>query len=105
MIRLCPLYALNARLVLIQSLERERVIALKDFYTGVRKHVLQPDELVTAVLIPKMALDQKGVFEVGFAQSPGYFPWYHGRCVDSRWGSDQRGDDHPWGCRTYHHSC
>ena len=55
------LIALNARLV-IQSLEGEREIALKDFYTGVRKHVLEPDELVTAVLIPKMSPAQKGVF-------------------------------------------
>ncbi|HDD55502.1 MAG TPA: 2Fe-2S iron-sulfur cluster binding domain-containing protein [Chloroflexi bacterium] len=56
-----PLIALKARLE-IQSLKGERVIPLKDFYTGVRKHVLQPDELVTAVLIPKMTPNQKGVF-------------------------------------------
>ena len=56
-----PLYALQARLV-IQSLHGEREIELKEFYTGVRAHVLQPDELVTAVLIPKMTPDQSGVF-------------------------------------------
>lgn len=56
-----PLYALNAKL-LVQSLGSEREIELKDFYTGVRAHVLQPDELVSAIIIPKMARDQKGVF-------------------------------------------
>jgi carbon-monoxide dehydrogenase medium subunit len=56
-----PLYALNARLE-IQSLKGKREIALKDFYTGVRKHILKVDELVTAVLIPKMSSNQRGVF-------------------------------------------
>jgi len=56
-----PLYALNARLV-IRSLENERTVAIKDFYTGVRSHILQPDEMVTEVLIPKMTPDQSGVF-------------------------------------------
>jgi carbon-monoxide dehydrogenase medium subunit len=56
-----PLYALDARLE-IESLSGKREVALKDFYTGVRKHVLQPDELVTAVLIPKMTPNQEGVF-------------------------------------------
>lgn len=56
-----PLYALNARLV-ARSLEGEREIPLGDFYTGVRKHVLQPDELITEVLIPKMTSEQRGVF-------------------------------------------
>jgi len=56
-----PLYALDARLV-VQSQAGEREIKLKDFYQGVRKHILRPDELVTAVLIPKMSPDQKGVF-------------------------------------------
>ncbi len=56
-----PLYALNAKLV-IQSLKKQREVELKDFYTGVRRHILQPDELVTAVLIPKMTGNQRGVF-------------------------------------------
>lgn len=56
-----PLYALDARLA-VESLKGKREIPLKDFYTGVRKHVLKPDELVTAVLIPKMAQNQDGVF-------------------------------------------
>ncbi|TFG47630.1 MAG: 2Fe-2S iron-sulfur cluster binding domain-containing protein [Anaerolineales bacterium] len=56
-----PLYALNAELV-VRSLEGERKIALKDFYTGVRKHILRPDELVTELLLPKMTPNQRGVY-------------------------------------------
>ena len=56
-----PLYALKARLV-VRSLTGEREIALEDFYTGVRKHILDADELVVGILIPKMKLEQKGVF-------------------------------------------
>lgn len=56
-----PLYALQARLV-VRSLAGERQIALEDFYTGVRKHVLSAEELVVGILIPKMKPAQKGVF-------------------------------------------
>ena len=56
-----PLYALKARLV-VQSKQSVREIDIKDFYTGVRQHILQPDELVTAVLIPKMSQADSGVF-------------------------------------------
>lgn len=56
-----PLYALKARLV-VRSLTGEREIALEDFYTGVRKHILSADELVVSILIPKMKPEQKGVF-------------------------------------------
>ena len=64
-----PLYALNARLV-IQSQRGEREVPLNDFYTGVRKQVLQPDELVTAVLIPALSPNQTGVFlKLGLRQA------------------------------------
>lgn len=56
-----PLIALKAQLN-IMSRDGERRIALKDFYTGVRKHVLQPDELVTSVVFPKMGSNQRGVY-------------------------------------------
>ncbi len=56
-----PLVALNAELK-IRSLEGERQIALCDFYTGVRKHVLQPDELVTEIIFPGMGADQRGEY-------------------------------------------
>ena len=56
-----PLVALNAELK-IRSLKGERQVALSDFYTGVRKHVLQPDEMVTEIIVPGMGPDQRGEY-------------------------------------------
>lgn len=56
-----PLVALNAVLK-IRSLGRERQVALSDFYTGVRKHVLQPDEMVTEIVVPSMGAGQRGEY-------------------------------------------
>ncbi len=44
--------ALNARLV-AASTAGQREIPLKDFFTGVKKHVLKPDELVVKMIIPR----------------------------------------------------
>jgi len=56
-----PLVALNAELK-IRSLKGERQVALNEFYTGVRKHVLQPDEMVTEIILPRMGVDQRGEY-------------------------------------------
>ena len=56
-----PLVALNAELK-IRSLKGARQVALSDFYTGVRKHVLQPDEMVTEIIVPRMGADQRGEY-------------------------------------------
>jgi len=56
-----PLVALKAELK-IQSLSGERQIALGDFYTGVRRHVLRSDEMVTEIIVPKMETDQQGEY-------------------------------------------
>ena len=56
-----PLIALDAELVL-QSLEGQRIVALKDFYTGVRKHILRSDEIVRDVIFPKMTSQQRGIY-------------------------------------------
>ncbi len=56
-----PLMALGAKLVL-NSKGGERIVDLKDFYTGVRQTVLQPDEMVSEIVIPKMVEGQQGVF-------------------------------------------
>ena len=56
-----PLIALQAELILL-SQQGERRIALKDFYTGVRKHVMRPDEMVHDLLFPKMEKKQSGIY-------------------------------------------
>lgn len=55
------LWALNASVVL-SSMRGIREVALRDFYTGVRRTVMEPDELLTAIRVPAMDEDSAGVF-------------------------------------------
>ena len=56
-----PLMALQAKLVL-KSLHGQRVVSLEDFYLGVRKSILQPNEMVTDIYFPALDASQKGEF-------------------------------------------
>jgi CO/xanthine dehydrogenase FAD-binding subunit len=56
-----PLLALGTRVELASS-KRTRSVALADFVLGNRKTARQPDELVTAVLVPKWRAGSRGVF-------------------------------------------
>lgn len=56
-----PLMALNAS-VTLQSVNGTRTIALKDFYTGVRKTVMQPDEMLVDISFPAMTSTERGTF-------------------------------------------
>jgi xanthine dehydrogenase iron-sulfur cluster and FAD-binding subunit A len=56
-----PLMALGAEVVLC-SLRGERVVPLSNFYTGVRKTVMQPDEFMTEIRFPALKTNQKGAF-------------------------------------------
>jgi carbon-monoxide dehydrogenase medium subunit len=56
-----PLIALDAK-VTLRTKYKERVIALRDFYTGVRKTVMQPDELLVDISFPAMTKNQRGTF-------------------------------------------
>lgn len=56
-----PLFALQAKLVLT-SVDGQRVVPIEDFYLGVRKTLLQPNEIVTEVYFPAMDASQKGHF-------------------------------------------
>lgn len=57
-----PLMALDA-FVTLRSVRGERKISLRDFYTGVRKTVLQPDEILVDISFHKMEKNQTGVFQ------------------------------------------
>lgn len=56
-----PLLALGAEITLT-SLQGERTIPLAEFYTGVRRTVMRPDELLTAITFPAMARSERGMF-------------------------------------------
>jgi carbon-monoxide dehydrogenase medium subunit len=56
-----PLMALGAS-VTLQSTQGARTVALKDFYTGVRKTVMQPDEMMVDISFPAMATTARGTF-------------------------------------------
>src|SRR5512145_944483 len=56
-----PLMALDAS-VTLQSKRGTRTVALKDFYTGVRKTVMQPDEMLVDISFPAMATTARGTF-------------------------------------------
>ncbi|GAB4454774.1 MAG: hypothetical protein OHK0041_19200 [Anaerolineales bacterium] len=56
-----PLMALGAS-VTLASIRGTRTVALKDFYTGVRKTVMQPDEMLLEISFPAMTSTQRGTF-------------------------------------------
>jgi carbon-monoxide dehydrogenase medium subunit len=56
-----PLMALDAS-VTLQSVRGTRTVALKDFYKGVRKTVMQPDEMLVDISFPAMATTARGTF-------------------------------------------
>jgi xanthine dehydrogenase iron-sulfur cluster and FAD-binding subunit A len=56
-----PLVALDAS-VTLQSTRGTRMVSLKDFYTGVRKTVMQPDEMMVDISFPAMEVTTRGTF-------------------------------------------
>ncbi len=56
-----PLMALGA-VVVLTSTRGERRVPLGEFYTGVRRTVMEPDELLTEIAFPASRADERGLF-------------------------------------------
>lgn len=56
-----PLMALGASVVL-RSMLRERTVPLAEFYTGLRKTVMQPDEMLVDIQFPALPKGARGAF-------------------------------------------
>ena len=56
-----PLEALGAQLTL-RSTRGNRTISLKDFYLGVRRVAMEPDEMLVDIAFPALNSNQKGMF-------------------------------------------
>ena len=56
-----PLMALDAS-VTLRSTKGMRTVPLQDFYTGVRKTVMRPDEMLVDISFPAMTSTQRGTF-------------------------------------------
>ncbi|QPC81487.1 FAD binding domain-containing protein [Phototrophicus methaneseepsis] len=58
---IAPLLAMNAA-VTLTSVEGERVVPLADFYTGLRRSVMAPNEMLTEITFPALKPNERGVF-------------------------------------------
>ena len=56
-----PLWALGAT-VTLASLDGERTLSLPEFYLGLRRTAMRPDEMLTAIDFPAMGADERGMF-------------------------------------------
>ena len=56
-----PLMALGARLTLA-SKNSKRQVPIQEFYTGVRRTVMQPDEMLVDITFPALKTGQHGIF-------------------------------------------
>ena len=64
-----PLLVLGASVQLV-SVEGERTVSLADFYTGVRRTVMRPDEILTGISFPALSSDERGIFlKLGLRQA------------------------------------
>ncbi len=65
-----PLWALDARVILHSAGRGRRTLALSDFYHGVRRTDLAPDEMLVEISFPALRANQRGTFlKLGLRQA------------------------------------
>lgn len=57
-----PLWALGATVTLASAADGQRTVPLRSFYTGVRRNVMRPDEMLIDISFPPLAARARGVF-------------------------------------------
>lgn len=57
-----PLWAMKATVTLASKQRGERVIPVNEFYSGVRRTVMLPDEMMISINVPLLTANQRGVF-------------------------------------------
>jgi xanthine dehydrogenase iron-sulfur cluster and FAD-binding subunit A len=64
-----PLWAMDAR-VTLKSVEGERTLAFSEFFRGVRKTRLKPDEMLVDIAFPPLEANERGTFlKLGLRQA------------------------------------
>ncbi|MCC6146107.1 MAG: FAD binding domain-containing protein [Anaerolineaceae bacterium] len=56
-----PLWALDA-LIKLESMHGSRIVTFPEFFTGVKKTAIQPDEMITDIFFPAMSQGFRGTF-------------------------------------------
>lgn len=56
-----PLVVLGAELKIV-SAESEKIVSMRDFFSGPGKTILKPNEMITEIIVPKMKAGEKGFY-------------------------------------------
>lgn len=65
-----PLWAMDARITLASAARGERTLAFGEFFHGVRRTALQPDEMVVRIDVPILRPSERGTFlKLGLRQA------------------------------------
>src|SRR5262245_30832924 len=57
-----PLHALDAWVTLASAAQGQRTVPLRQFYTGVRKTIMRPDEMLLSISFRPLPATARGIF-------------------------------------------
>jgi xanthine dehydrogenase iron-sulfur cluster and FAD-binding subunit A len=65
-----PLWAMDATLTLASAARGERTLSFSEFFLGVRRTALQPDEMLVRINVPALGVNERGTFlKLGLRQA------------------------------------